>query len=133
MQLVDTNIVAYLLIAGDRTALAQALWQADPDWRSEAFCRVEFSNLLATHVRAKALTLAQALALLERATASVPHLVEATPADALRVAAAFGVSAYDAKFLVAAQTLGTKLVTEDSRLRKAAPKLTQSLVEALAG
>ncbi len=46
MQLVDTNIVAYLLIAGDRTALAQALWQADPDWRSEAFCPVEVDDAL---------------------------------------------------------------------------------------
>ena len=46
MKLVDTNVMAYLLIAGDRTDQAQALWRVDPDWRSEAFCRIEFSNLL---------------------------------------------------------------------------------------
>lgn len=133
MKLVDTNVIAYLLIAGDRTDQAQALWRADPDWRSEAFCRVEFSNLLATHVRTKALTMAQAVALFERAALSVPTLLDAAHADALRAAVTFGVSAHDARFLVVAQALGVKLVTEDSRLRKAAPQLTQSLAEALAG
>ena len=133
MKLVDTNVMAYLLIAGDRTDQAQALWRVDPDWRSEAFCRIEFSNLLATHVRTKALTMAQAVELFNRAVTAVPTLLEAAHADALRTAVSFGVSAYDARFLVVAQALGVKLVTEDARLRKAAPALTQSLSEALAG
>lgn len=133
MHVVDTNIVAYLLIAGDRTEQAQALWQADRDWRSDAFLRVEFSNLLATQVRAKALTLAEAVSLLDRAGSSVQAMVEVSHADALRTAAAFGVSAYDARFLAAAKALGARLVTEDVRLRKAAPALTQSLAEAIAG
>ena len=132
MQLVDTNVVAYLLIEGDRTDQAQALWQADPDWRSESFYRIEFSSLLVTHVRGKALTLAQAVTLLDRAAALMPAVVDAAHADALRAAALFGVSAYDARFLVAAENLGIKLVTEDSRLRRSAPKLTQSIAEALA-
>jgi predicted nucleic acid-binding protein len=132
MHVVDTNVVAYLLIAGDRTEQAQALWRADRDWRSDAFLRVEFSNLLATQVRAKALTLAEAVSLLDRAGSSVQSMAEVPHADALRTAAAFGVSAYDARFLAVAQALGTKLVTEDARLRKAAPALTQSLAQALA-
>jgi predicted nucleic acid-binding protein len=133
MRVVDTHIVAYLLIAGDRTEQAQALWRSDRDWRSEAFMRVEFSNLLATQVRAKALTLVEAATLMNRAEASVKAVAEISRADALRAAAAFGVSAYDARFLVAARALGTKLVTEDARRRKAAPSPTQSLNEALAG
>ncbi|MCU0918876.1 MAG: type II toxin-antitoxin system VapC family toxin [Burkholderiaceae bacterium] len=132
MHVVDTNVVAYLLIAGDRTEQAQALWRADRDWRSDAFLRVEFSNLLATQLRAKALTLAEAVSLLDRAGSSVQSMAEVSHADALRTAAAFGVSAYDARFLAVAQALGTKLVTEDARLRKAAPALTQSLAQALA-
>jgi predicted nucleic acid-binding protein len=41
------------------------------------------------------------------------------------------VSVYDARFLATAQSLGGKLVTEDAKLRAAAPALTQSLGEAL--
>lgn len=50
---------------------------------------------------------------------------------ALRVAGQFAVSACDARFLAAAQSLGGRLVTEDAKLRAAAPALTQSLGEAL--
>ena len=131
MRVVDTNVIAYLLIAGDATKQAQALWQADPVWCSEPFFRIEFSNLLATQVRAKALTLAQALALLERAQSCVTATPEVAHPEAVRIASSFGVSAYDARFLAAAQGAGSRLVTEDSRLRKAAPALTQSLAEAL--
>lgn len=133
MLVVDTNVVAYLLIAGNATQQAQALWQVDADWRSEPFYRVEFSNLLATQVRAKALTLDQAQTLLERAQTTVTTTADVSHADALRLASKLGVSAYDARFLWSAQSLGSKLVTEDARLRKAAPAWTQSLAEALAG
>ena len=44
MLLVDTNIVAYLLIDGDYTEAAQELRTRDPDWRSEAFLLVEFTK-----------------------------------------------------------------------------------------
>lgn len=33
MVIVDTNILAYLLIVGERTADAQSLYDRDPDWR----------------------------------------------------------------------------------------------------
>jgi len=39
------------------------------------------------------------------------------------------ITAYDARFLVLADQLGSRLITEDARLRAAAPALTQSLAE----
>ncbi len=56
---------------------------------------------------------------------NVPH------AQALDLAADLSISAYDARFLVAARMEGVKLVTEDAKLRAAAPKLTRSLADAL--
>jgi predicted nucleic acid-binding protein len=129
---VDTNVLAYLLIEGDRSTEAQALYARDADWRSEAFLLVEFSNILATYERSKALSTASAFELLASAERVVAGLVNLPHSRALQLASRFGVSAYDARFLGAAQTLGAKLVTEDERLRKAAPSLTQSLSEALA-
>ena len=132
MVVVDTNILAYLLIEGDRTPEAQALFMRDAEWKSDAFILVEFTNILATYVRARGVTLKQAEALLSHAEASLRGLVNIPHARALRVSERFSVAAYDARFLAAADALGAKLITEDAKLRAAAPKLTQSLAEALA-
>jgi len=129
---VDTNILAYLLIEGDRTAEAQALYARDPDWRTEGFLLVEFCNLLATYVRAERLSAGAALALLASAERSLAGAVSLPHARALALAGEFGVSAYDARFLAVARQLGGKLVTEDAKLRRAAPALTQTLAQALA-
>src|ERR1700730_10991075 len=59
MVLVDTNILAYLMIEGDRTAAVQKLFERDSDWCSEAFAIVEFSNIIATYVRTEVLSQAQ--------------------------------------------------------------------------
>jgi predicted nucleic acid-binding protein len=130
---VDTNVLAYLLLEGDRTADAQALYAADADWRSEGFLLVEFSNVLATYRRRGALPGDAAVELLDTAQRVVSGLVNLPHARALALAAEYGVSAYDARFLGAAQALGTKLVTEDAKLRVAAPQLTRSIAQALAG
>jgi predicted nucleic acid-binding protein len=131
MIVVDTNVIAYLLIEGDRTADAQALRLADPDWRSEPLLLVEFSNLLATQVRAKALSAAQAKSLLESAAQQVAAWVEVPHAEALAVALDRRVSAYDARFVACARRLAAPLVTEDSRLRAATPGLSMSIAEAV--
>ncbi len=131
MLLVDTNVLAYLLIAGDRTHAAQALYERDPDWRSEAFILVEFSNILATYVRTRELTLEESLELLGSAQSLMPTLASASHAHALETAANLRISAYDGRFISVAKELGTKLITEDRRLRAAAPQWTLSIDEAL--
>ena len=132
MLLVDTNVVVYLLIAGDYTAAAQELRARDPDWRSEAYLLIEFTNL-ASSIARKRMTLSlaedflmKAGALFDGKLARIPH------ASVLAIAARYRVSAYDARFLALADQLGIRLITEDTRLRAAAPALTQSLAEALA-
>lgn len=133
MVVVDTNVVAYLLIDGDHTREAQALFARDPDWRSESFLLVEFSNVLATYRRQAALGRAEAEHLLSEAERRVRGWVNLPHIQALRIAEKYSVSAYDARFLGAGQGLGARLVTEDARLRAAVPALTMSLAEALAG
>lgn len=133
MVVIDTNVLAYLLIEGDRTADAQALYAGDADWRSEGFVLVEFSNILATYVRAGNLDRGAAGNLLASAERILSGSVNLPHSRALELAAEFGVSAYDARFLGAARGLGAKLVTEDGKLRRAAPALTQSLAQALDG
>ena len=133
MLLVDTNVVAYLLIEGDHTEAAQELRARDSDWRSEAFLLVEFTNVLVSSIARKRMTLSMAedflakvFSLFDGKLGRIPH------ASVLAIATRHRVSAYDARFLSLADQLGSRLITEDARLRAAAPALTQSLAEALA-
>ncbi len=48
---VDVNVIAYLLIAGDKTELAQQAWAKDPQWRLPSLWRHELLNVLAAYVR----------------------------------------------------------------------------------
>ena len=132
MQIVDTNIVAYLLIDGDHSAAALELRRRDSNWRSESFLLVEFTNVLASSIASKRMTLSQArdflteaVTLLDGRLGRLPHF------SMLEASVRYQVSAYDARFLALAQQLGLPLVTEDAKLRRAAPNLTQSLDEAL--
>ena len=133
MLLVDTNIVVYLLIDGDYTDGAQQLRIRDSDWRSEAFLLVEFTNVLASSIARKRMTLSSAEDFLVKAAALFDGKLGRIPhASVLAIAARYRVSAYDGRFLALADQLGSRLVTEDARLRAAAPRLTQSIAEALA-
>ena len=130
---VDSNVLAYLLIDNRQTPDARALLELDSDWHSDVFALVELTNVLATAIRVRQLDLPKATRALSEAQSVIePGLHAATHADALAVAAGFGISAYDARYIAVARDLGVRLVTEDARLRKDAPALTHSLAEALA-
>lgn len=133
MVLIDTNIAVSLWIENDWTEYARHLQQGDPEWRTESYALIEFSNVMATYVHTGKASaenarryLLEAEAMLAPGVLTVPHVV------ALDVAIARRIAVYDARFLAAAEHLGVPLVTEDGKLRKSAPDLTESLAEALA-
>lgn len=134
MLLVDSNIVFSLLVHNmPWHDAARELHGLDGGWRTESHALVEISNVLSRYVRARELTGAKAIALMTDADQRMrPTMLMADHADALRVAIKHTVSAYDARFLLCATELGVRLVTEDAKLRRAAPALTQSLTDAIA-
>jgi predicted nucleic acid-binding protein len=133
MLVIDTNVLGYLFLSGEQTRYARALLEQDPDWRSEAFVITEMTNVLATTMRVRGLSLRDATTVLANAQAVIEAgLNVASHVQVLEVAARKKVTAYDARFLVVASDLGVRLVTEDLKLRRAAPELTQSIAEALA-
>jgi len=133
MVVVDTNVLAYLLITGEQTPAAQTLFSRDDDWHTEPFALVELSNLLATACRSRGLTLSRARRLLDTAEQLLRGRMHGVDhGRALVVANEFAISAYDARFIAVAEQLDTPLVTEDVRLRRAAPKWTCSLGDAIA-
>jgi predicted nucleic acid-binding protein len=60
---VDTNILAYLLLPYELSAQADVLFKRDPEWVVPILWRSEFRNLLAGYVRRKTLTFDEALEL----------------------------------------------------------------------
>jgi predicted nucleic acid-binding protein len=125
----DTNLVAYLLIEGERTAAASRVWERDSDWRLPPLWRSEFLSVLATSVRSGVLTEEQGFRAWRLATRLFGRCEHEPGGEAvLRAALRLGISACDAHFVVVAEFLGVPLVTGDSRL-KAACEIAVSIEE----
>jgi predicted nucleic acid-binding protein len=133
MLVVDTNIIVPLYVRASASEAVRELRDRDAVWRTDPFALIEFSNVLTTYERARYLTKAMAKECLARAQSFLrPHYFSVTHEAALELAVRYKLTAYDGRFLALAQQLGSQLVTEDAKLRAAAPALTQSLAEALA-
>jgi predicted nucleic acid-binding protein len=132
MIVVDTNIIASLFLEGRFTSSAKALLKHDPAWCTEPLALIEFGNALATYERADLASRADAKRYLSAAEAFLaPHLHAVARAAALDLAFIHRTTIYDAHFLAVADACGKRLITEDAKLRAAAPALTQSLDHAL--
>ena len=133
MVIVDTNIIAPLYVRSARSPAVAELFAHDSVWRTEPLALIELSNVLITYERARYITAVRARDCLKRAAAFLqPYLFRVSHQAALDAALRYGTTACDARFLALAQQLSMRLVTEDLKLRAAAPALTQSLAEALA-
>jgi predicted nucleic acid-binding protein len=125
---VDTNIVAYLYLESEFTARAEAQLRADPDWAVPLLWRSEFRNILAGAIRRKALTFDDARQILTEAESLLAgREYEVGSHQVLELVRDSDCSAYDCEFTALAMQLGVTLVTMDSKLRKAFPKLALPL------
>ncbi len=132
MIVVDTNIIFPLFIQCERTADATRLRMLDPVWVTEPFALIEFTNVLATYWRTGLVTRDKALEYLTLAEIELaPNIVSVPRSYSLEIAMQYRVTAYDARFLAVAKASGKLLITEDTKLRKSASNLTQSLDQAL--
>jgi predicted nucleic acid-binding protein len=114
---VDTNILAYLYLPGDRTAAAEALLEQDPEWAAPTLWRSEFRNILAGYMRRKAVTFDQACSLQREAESLLAGAeFEVDSSAVLELVRDSDCSAYDCEFIALAIKLNTKLVTVDKKL-----------------
>ena len=122
MIVVDTNVIAYLLIPGQHTEAARAALARDPEWAAPLLWRSELRNVLAVYLRKGELTLRQAVTLQETAEELLfgrEHHVASQ--EVLSLAKASGRSAYDCELIVTARHLNVKLVTSDRPLLASFP------------
>lgn len=128
MIVVDTNVVAYLLIPGDHTEAARATLMRDAAWAAPTLWRSEFRNVLALYMRKRHMTLQQALEVQHTAEdllAGREYAVESGPV--LEYAAASGRSSYDCEFVALARALEIPLVTSDRQVLASFPDTAVSL------
>lgn len=122
MIVVDTNVLAYLLIPGAHTAAAEALFAADDEWTAPPLWRSEFRNVVANYVRRGGIDYRTACTLQEEAEGlmvGAEHDIDSRLV--LQLAADTGCSAYDCEFMALATLLDVKLVTLDTKVLKSYP------------
>ena len=128
MIVVDTNVLAYLLLPYEFSARADSLFKRDPEWAAPIFWRSEFRNLLAGYLRRKTLTFDEVLKVQAEAEALVAgneHEVDSR--RVLELVRDSDCTAYDCEFVALAMRLGVKVVTMDPKLLKAFPQHAISL------
>ena len=122
MIVVDSNILAYLYLPGDRTAAAEALLEQDPEWAVPTLWRSEFRNILAGYMRRKTVTFDQACSLQREAESLLAGAeFEVDSSSVLELVRDSDCSAYDCEFIALAIKLNTKLVTVDKKLLREFP------------
>ena len=128
MIVVDSNVLAYLYLPGEHTAMAEALLAHDPDWAAPVLWRSEFRNILAGYIRRKALTFEQACGLQREAESLlVDSEFEVDSLSVLELVRDSDCSAYDCEFIAIAMQLDTQLVTMDGKLLRAFPQRAVAL------
>lgn len=122
MIVVDSNILAYLYLPGDRTAAAEALLQQDSQWAAPVLWRSEFRNILAGYLRRKSITFEQACSLQSEAESLLAGAeFEVDSSAVLELVRDSDCSAYDCEFVALAIQLNTRLVTVDKKLLRQFP------------
>lgn len=126
--MVDTNVIAYLLLAGTHTAEAQNAFRKDPDWAAPILWRSEFRNVLAQYLHKDQMTVPQALEFMDEAeTLMQGREYQVSSQRVLALTANSRCSACDCEFLALAEDLALPLVTSDSKLLKKFPATAVAL------
>jgi predicted nucleic acid-binding protein len=130
---VDTNVIAYCWLHGERTALAHRLRQLDADWHAPVLWRSEFRNVLAGYRREGSLDAAQLRQIMAAAESMFAGREHHLPSDRVfDLVEQTRMSAYDAEFAALAEILDVTLVTEDRAILEALPQRTLDLQSAVA-
>jgi predicted nucleic acid-binding protein len=125
----DTNLIAYLMIQGERTDSARAILTRDPVWAAPLLWRSEFRNVLSLYVRRGHLALSDALEFMGEAEDLLRGREYQVPsAPVLALSQQSGCTAYDCEFVYLARELHVPLVTSDKALLEAFPRIAVSMV-----
>jgi len=128
MIVVDTNVIAYLLITGEHTSEAEQLLEKDPVWLAPRLWRSEFRNVLIKYLRQSYITFSDALNLMTKAEQLMKGKeYEINSAQVLEASHNSTCSAYDCEFVSLAKELSIKLITTDNKILTQFPAISTSI------
>jgi len=128
MIIVDTNVIAYLFLGGEKTPQARAVFRKDPRWAAPILWRSEFRNVLAKYLRQGQLVLADAQELIREAETIIEGSEYLPDSDrVMGLVNASNCSAYDCEFVALAEEIGIPLVTSDRQILSDFPTVAVSL------
>src|SRR5688500_11423768 len=99
MIVADCNVLAYLVIPGDRTAIAKRAFELDGQWAAPSLWRSEFLSVLATYVRVGAFDLSAAEEFMRVAEELVHVLPQVPTGEVLYRSTRSGCSSYDCEYV----------------------------------
>jgi predicted nucleic acid-binding protein len=127
MIVADANLIAYLILPGERTESAERVLLADPVWVVPALWASEIRSVLSHYVRGGQLSVAQASAAMDRAIGVIDGRegpVESR--EVLALAHKSGCSSYDCEYVALAKSLDVSLVTSDKMVLREFPRVAIS-------
>ena len=117
MIVVDTNVIAYLFIRGERTEQAKSILKKDSEWIAPILWRTEFRNILGFYLRQNLLSLHQANQIMQEAETLMQNGEYRIPSsEVLGLIKESGCSAYDCEYVTLAREMDVPLVTTDRKL-----------------
>lgn len=128
MIVVDTNVIVYLFVTGERTPQAKQLLRLDGHWVVPPLWKSEFRNALIQSARHGVISFQDAHLLAQKAEALFRNReLEAPSGLVLDLARTSQCSGYDCEFVALAQRLQTVLVTTDRRILREFPQAAVAL------
>ncbi len=128
MIVVDTNIIAYLYISGEKSPQAEQLLSFDSLWNAPILWRSEFRSVLSLYLRKGILNLDEILIMIQQAEKLLDdNEYKISSAHIMQLVNSSSCSAYDCEFVALAQYLDLPLITADKKILSEFPTVAKSL------
>jgi predicted nucleic acid-binding protein len=128
MIVVDTNVIAYLFIKGDYSAMATSLLEFDSVWIVPYLWKSEMRSVLTHYLRGGHLTLSESHSIMAEAEDFLSgNEYEVNSFEVFELASSSNCSSYDCEFVALAKRLELNLYTSDKKVLKEFPDITTDL------
>ena len=128
MIVVDTNIIAYLYISGEKSLQVEQLLSFDSLWYAPILWRSRFRNVLSKYLRKGILNLDEILMIIQQAEKLLDdNEYRISSSHIMQLVSSSSCSAYDCEFVALAQYLDIPLITADKKILGQFPAVAKSL------